>query len=457
MSFGYNRWVAMESALALHRFHFAFTITFHYIFVQLTLGLGFLIFLMKTLALKTGDERWNDAARFWSKIFAINFALGVVTGIPMEFQFGTNWSRFSKGAGGVIGHTLGMEGLYTFFLESSFLGLMLFGEKKLGKIGHWLSTAAVWIGSWMSGYLIVATNAWMQRPTGYHLGPNGEIILNSWWSLVFNEWAAWQYMHTILGGIVTGCFVVSGVGAFYLLTKKHAEGGKYFLRLGVPVGALATLLVAFPTGDMQAKLVARHQPVALAAMEGHFETAKGAPMAIMGQPDVEKKRLDNPFIIPGALSFVVHSLWDAEVKGLDAYPEDTWPDQIPLLYFAFHIMVGLGTLFVVVMGSSALWLWRGKLFEAKPLLWALLLFLPLPYVANTAGWMTSELGRQPWLIYGLMRTTAGSSPYVSSGSATFTLLGFMGIYSLLFMLGLFLIWRELEHGPKPKGEAPTGY
>jgi len=316
---------------------------------------------------------------------------------------------------------------------------------------------AVWIGSWMSGYLIVATNAWMQHPTGYHLGPNGEIILNSWWSLVFNEWAAWQYMHTILGGIVTGCFVVSGIGAFYLLTKKHAEAGKRFLRLGVPAGALATLLVAFPTGDMQGKLVARHQPTALAAMEGHFETAKGAPLAIMGQPDVDKRRLDNPFVVPSALSFIIHSRWDAEIKGLTSYPEDTWPDQIPLLYYAFHIMVGLGTLFIAVMACSALWLWRGKLFEAKPLLWALMLFLPLPYVANTAGWMTSELGRQPWLIYGLMRTSVGSSPFVSSGSATFTLLGFMGIYSLLFMLGLFLIWRELDHGPGAKGEKPSGY
>jgi cytochrome bd ubiquinol oxidase subunit I len=447
----------MDSALALHRFHFAFTITFHYIFVQLTLGLGFLIFLMKILALKTGDERWNVAARFWSKIFAINFALGVVTGIPMEFQFGTNWSRFSKGAGGVIGQTLGMEGLYTFFLESSFLGLMLFGEKRLGQIGHTMATAAVWIGSWMSGYLIVATNAWMQHPTGYHLGPNGEIVLNSWWSLVFNEWAAWQYAHTILGGIVTGSFVVSGVGAYYILTKTHAEHGKRFLRLAVQVGVAAALLVAFPTGDKQAKLVARYQPPALAAMEGHFETSKGAPLAILGQPDVEKKKLDNPFIVPGALSFVVHSLWDAEVKGLDAYPPDTWPDNIPLLYYAFHIMVGLGTLFVAVMGASAVWLWRGKLFEAKPMLWALMLFLPLPYVANTAGWMTSELGRQPWIIYGLMRTAAGSSAYVSSGSAMFTLLGFMGIYSLLFMLGLFLIWRELEHGPKHAEKSASGY
>lgn len=437
----------MESALALHRFHFAFTITFHYIFVQLTLGLALLIFILKTLALKTGDERYNHAARFWAKIFAINFALGVVTGIPMEFQFGTNWSRFSKAAGGVIGHTLGMEGLYSFFLESSFLGLFLFGEKILGRIGHWLSGAAVWIGSWLSAYLIVATNAWMQRPTGYTISPEGKILLSSWWALVFNEWAFWQYLHTLAGAVVTGSFVMAGIGAFYLLLHKQEEMGRLFVRLGVTVGFIAAVLVAFPTGDQQGMLVAKHQPVTLAAMEGHFVTGSAAPIAILGQPDVEQGRLDNPLLVPGVLSFITHKRWDAEVKGLDAFPKENWPDNIPLLYYGFHIMVGLGTIFIAVMGLSALQLWRGKLYTFKPLLWSLLLMMPLPYVANTAGWMTTELGRQPWLIYGLMRTVEGTSPHVSSGNALFTLLGFMGIYSLLFMLGLFMIWREIERGP----------
>lgn len=443
----------MESALALHRFHFAFTITFHYIFVQLTLGLALLIFVLKTMALKTGDERYNHAARFWAKIFAINFALGVVTGIPMEFQFGTNWSRFSKAAGGVIGHTLAMEGLYSFFLESSFLGLFLFGEKILGRVGHWLVSGAVWIGSWLSAYLIVATNAWMQRPTGYTLGPNGEILLSNWWALVFNEWAFWQYMHTLAGAMVTGAFVMAGVGALYLLLKKQEEMGRLFVRFGVIAGLFAAVLVAFPTGDQQGMLVAKHQPVTLAAMEGHFVTGARAPLAILGQPDVEQGRLDNPLLLPGVLSFITHKRWDAEVKGLDAFPREDWPDNIPLLYYAFHIMVGLGTIFISVMALSAIQLWRGKLYTFKPLLWALLVMMPLPYVANTAGWMTTELGRQPWVIYGLMRTVEGTSPHVSSGNALFTLLGFMGIYSLLFMLAMFMIWREIEKGPAPEGDS----
>ena len=449
----------MDSALVLHRFHFAFTITFHYIFVQLTLGLALLIFILKTMALRTGDEHYNDAARFWARIFAINFALGVVTGIPMEFQFGTNWSRFSKAAGGVIGHTLGMEGLYSFFLESSFLGLFLFGEKILGRIGHWFSGLAVWLGSWLSAYLIVATNAWMQRPTGYTLGPDGEIILNNWWALVFNDWAFWQYLHTLSGAIITGSFVMAGIGAFYLLLQKHEGYGETFVRVGVTVGLIASVLAAFPTGDMQGMLIARHQPVTLAAMEGHFETRDSAPIAILGQPDVNQRRLDNPLIVPGVLSFLTYKRWDAEVRGLDAFPPENWPQNIPLLYYAFHIMVGLGTLFIALMAVSALQLWRRKLFGFRPLLWALVLFMPLPYVANTAGWMTAELGRQPWLIYGLMRTLEGSSPQVSSGNTMFTLLGFMGIYTLLFMLSLFMIWRELDHGPALSSgpEQPAGY
>ncbi|MCX7603990.1 MAG: cytochrome ubiquinol oxidase subunit I [Bryobacteraceae bacterium] len=437
----------MDVALDIHRFHFAFTVTFHYLFVQLTLGLALLIFILKTMALRTGEEHYNEAARFWAKIFAINFALGVVTGIPMEFQFGTNWSRFSKAAGGVIGHTLAMEGLYAFFLESSFLGLLLFGEKILGRVGHWLAALAVWIGSWISAYLIVATNAWMQRPTGYRLGPKGEILLDSWWSLVFNDWAFWQYLHTITGGVITGAFIMSGVGALYLLLKKHEDFARTFLRLGVTAGVIASILALFPTGDQQGMLVAKHQPATLAAMEAHFRTGEAAPMIILGQPDVEKQKIDNPFLVPGLLSFITSKRWDAEVKGLDAFPQDEWPTNIPLLYYSFHIMVGLGTIFIAVMALSFIQLRRGRLFESKPLLWVLMLTAPLPYVANTAGWMTAELGRQPWLIYGLMKTAEGSSAQVSSGNAMFTLLGFMGMYTLLLMLGLFMIWRELDHGP----------
>jgi len=440
----------MGDALGIHRLHFAFTVTFHYIFPQLTMGLSLLLLYLKTKALRTGDEHYNRAARFWARIFGINFAIGVVTGIPMEFQFGTNWAAFSKAAGGVIGQTLAMEGVFSFFLESSFLGLFLFGEKKLGRIGHWWAAFLVWLGSWLSGYLIVATDAWMQHPTGYRLGLNNEIELSSFWGLLLNKWALWQYAHNMLGAVQTGCFVMAAVGAFYLLTQRYESYGRTFVKAGVLVGVFASILQLFPTGDAQGVMISQSQPVTLAAMEGLFQTTEGAPVAILGQPDVPNNRLDNPLMIPQALSFLTYRQWNARVQGLDAFSRDLWPDQISLLYFSYHVMVGLGTIFIAVMLVAALLYWRGKLFTSRWMLWLLMLCVPLPYIANTAGWMTAELGRQPWLIYGLMRTAHGVSPKVGAGNAWFTLLGFMGLYSVLAILWLFLIYREIENGPAPE-------
>ena len=336
----------MPDALLIHRLHFAYTVTFHYLFPQLTMGLALLIVVLKTMALRTGDEHYNDAARFWAHIFGINFAMGVVTGIPMEFQFGTNWAQFSRAAGGVIGQTLAMEGVFSFFLESSFLGLFLFGEKRLGRRGHWWAAFMVFLGSWLSGYLIVATDAWMQHPVAYQLGPHGEIMLASFWGLLFNPWALWQYAHNMSGAVITGAFVMAAIGAFYLLTKQFQAHARTFVRVGVIAGLVATLLQLFPTGDAQGRMLATHQPVTLAAMEGLFETQKGAPIAIIGQPDLQNRRLDNPFVVPRVLSFLTYRRWMSEVKGLDVFPSQDWPDSIPLLYYSYHIMVGLGTIFI---------------------------------------------------------------------------------------------------------------
>ena len=437
----------MDSALLIHRLHFAFTVTYHYIFPQLTMGLALLLVVFKTLALRSGDPHYDDCARFWARIFGINFVLGVVTGIPMEFQFGTNWAVFSKAAGGVIGQTLAMEGVFSFFLESSFLGLFLYGEKRLSPMGHWFAGLMVFLGSWLSGYFIVVTDAWMQHPTGFSLGPNKEIIFTSFTALLFNSWGLWQYLHTMMGSVVTACFVVAAVGAFYLLTSRHIEYGITFIRTPIIVGTIATILMIFPTGDSQGKNIANYQPATLAAMEGLFETVKGAPIALMGQPDMVKMRLDNPLTIPRVLSFLTYSRWKAEVKGLDSFPKENWPDNIPLLYYSYHIMVGLGTIFIGIMLVSAWLLYRGQLLRSKTMLWILLLSFPFPYIANTAGWMTAELGRQPWLIYGLMRTREGFSTNVSAGNAIFTLLGFMGMYTFLSILFLYLIYLEIERGP----------
>jgi len=340
-----------------------------------------------------------------------------------------------------------MEGVFSFFLESSFLGVFLFGEKRLGPKAHWFAAFLVFAGSWLSGFFIIATDAWMQHPTGYQLGPSGEILLSSFWGLLLNPWIFWQYLHNMIGSVVTASFVMASIGAFYLLTRRHEDFGCTFVRLGTIAGSVAAFLMVFPTGDGQGKNIAYLQPPTLAAMEGLFETANGAPLAILGQPDVNRQRLDNPLVVPRALSFLTYQRWGAQVKGLNEFPKDVWPDNIPILYFSYHIMVGLGTAFVGAMAMAAFSLWRGTLYTARPLLWMLMLMLPFPYIATTAGWVTAELGRQPWIIYGLMRTPMGVSPHVSSGNAIFTLLGFMGLYTVLAMLGLLLVYREIEEGP----------
>jgi cytochrome d ubiquinol oxidase subunit I len=416
------------------------------------MGLGLLIVILKGLYLQRKDERFNKAARFWAKLFAINFAVGVITGIPMEFQFGTNWAKFSTFAGGVIGQTLAMEGVFAFFLESSFLGLFLYGEKRLGQKGHFAAAFLVFLGSWISGYLIVATNAWMQHPVAYDL-VNGSVQLNDYWGLLLNPWAFWQYTHTMLGAVVTASFVVASVGAYYLLAKRDEEYGRVFIRLGIAAGVVASILVAFPTGDGQVKNVYEFQPVTFAAMEGVFETKEGAELVIIGQPDMEKMTIDNAFHVPKLLSFLTHYSWNSEIKGLPAFPKDLWPTNVPLLYFSYHIMVGLGTIFIAIMVLSVFLLWRKKLFSSRWALWILMLGFPFPYIANTAGWMTAEVGRQPWLVYNLMRTIEGPSPTVSAGNGLFTLLGFLGMYFVVGVLFLFLVIKLINEGPEAAPKA----
>jgi cytochrome bd ubiquinol oxidase subunit I len=437
----------MDSALLVDRLHFAFTVTFHYLFPQLTMGLAPLIVVLKSLAIWKKDENYNAAARFWAKIFGINFVIGVVTGIPMEFQFGTNWSHFSRLAGGVIGQTLAMEGMFAFFLESAFLGLFLYGEKRLSQWAHWGTALAVFLGSWLSGYFIIATDAWMQHPVGYARATDGSFQLTSFWQLLLNPWAAWQYAHNMSGALVTGSFVMASIGAFYLLSRKHLEHGRMFVRVGVIAACIASIFQLFPSGDQQGRMVATHQPVTLAGMEALFQGQPGAPLVIIGQPNMQERKLDNPIILPKMLSFLTYRRWNANVQGLDQFPQQVWPDNIPLLYYSYHIMVGLGTIFIAIMVIAVILLWRRKLYDARAMLWVLLLSLPFPYIANTAGWMTPEIGRQPWLIYGLMMTREGYSPRVSAGNGLFTLLGFMGMYTVLGILFLFLVRREIEQGP----------
>jgi len=443
----------MESSLDLHRFQFAFTIAYHYLFPQLTMGLALLIFLLKSMALRGAGsevgETANAAVRFWLRIFGVTFVMGVITGIPMEFQFGTNWSRFSEMSGGVIGQTLAMEGVFAFFLESSFLYILLFGEMRFGQRVHWLAALLLWIGTWLSGYFIVCTNAWMQHPVGYVVGDNGQLHLDSLSALLTNPWAVAEYAHTMVGATITGAFAMASIGAFYLLRNQSVAVARRFVSVAIVVGLVASITAAVPTGDIQAKLVREHQPITFAAMEGHFHTTDRAGLVILGQPDMQSLELDNPIRIPGALSFLTHGRWAGEVKGLSDFPRDQWPDNVPFLYYSYHIMAGLGSLFILLMAVSAVQLVRGKLWQSRGLLWVLMLSLPFPFIANTAGWMTAELGRQPWLIHGVFRTADGYSQQVSPGNVLFTLLGFMGMYTLLSVLYFFITTRIIAAGPEP--------
>jgi cytochrome d ubiquinol oxidase subunit I len=426
------------------RLQFAFTIMFHYLFPITTIGLAPFVALY-TIEAARGDADAARAAAFWTRIFAINFAVGVVTGIPMEFQFGTNWAAFSAASGSVIGQPLAMEGVYAFFLESVFLGVLLAGK---GRVPAWLystSAVAVWFGSWLSGFFIVATDAWMQHPVGYTI-VGSRIELTSLPAVLFSPFAWWQFMHVVCGAMIAGSFVVAGVGAYYSLSKRETRLAQRFVDAGVIVALVFAVLAIFPTGDRNGDDVTKYQPIKLAAMEGLFKTTQDAPLAIIGMPDSHTKTLIDPIFVPDLLSFLAYGNFTANVKGLSAYATELWP-PVELTYYAYHVMVGLGTIFVGIAALGTLFLWRKRLFTTPLMLWLLLLVMPFPYVANEAGWVTTEVGRQPWIIYGLMRTASGVSPTVANGEAVFTLIGFVGMYFLLGFLFLYLTLREIGHGP----------
>ena len=443
----------MTDAALAARWQFAFTIMFHYLFPVLTIGLGVLIAVLKTIELRTGDRAYGGAARFWARVFAITFATGVVTGIPMEFQFGTNWARFSHYAGPIVGQTLFMEGVFAFFAESSFLGVLLFGERRVSRGIHWLSAIMVAAGALVSGFFIVATNAWMQHPVAFRI-VNGRAELTSLWGLLTNPYARWQYPHVISGAMIVGSTVMAGIGAYYLLSRRHEPAGRIFVRLGVIAGLLFSLTSLMPTGAFHGEHVAQFQPTKMAAMEGVFETQPRAGMAIIGMPDTERKELMDPIVVPGVLSYLAYGDTRAVVVGLNDIPADEHP-PVEIVYYAYHIMVGLGTMFIALYGIAAFLLWRGRLFTSRGTLWALMLAMPFPYIANHAGWVVAEVGRQPWVVYGLQRTANASSLNVTAGMTIFTLFGFMGLYTLVGLLYLLLIARIVNQGPQDAAGTQT--
>ena len=460
----------MSSYVLVDRLQFAFTVTFHYLFPILTMGLGLFIAYLKTLSyLGRGDRRLRllrksdeerdaheSAARFWAKIFAVTFAVGVVTGIPLEFEFGTNWAALSNYAGGVIGQTLALEGMFAFILESAFLGIFLGGRGRVGPRAHWISALAIFLGSWLSGLFIIATDAWMQHPVAY-AGTGKAVHLTSLWGLMTNPWLLWQYPHNMGGAALTGAFVLAAMGAFYLLGGRHERFSKVCLTVGVVGALIFAVLQIFPTGDQQAKNVYDDQPAAFASMEGAFTTQQGAPLVVIGNPNTQRRRLESVIALPKVLSFMTSHHFTTTVRGLDSIPTNLWPSSVPLVYYSYHIMVGLGTLLLLLALIATFLLWRRRLFQNRAVLWALMLAFPFTYIANIAGWITAEVGRQPWVVYGLLRTSAAASPSqsVPSGLGIFTLLGFLGLYLLIFVVYVLLIVRIIARGPEDVAATPS--
>jgi len=432
----------------LARLQFALTVGFHYIFPPLTIGMSWLIMWMLSKHLRTGEEIYLKMARFWTKIFALGFAVGVATGITMEFQFGMAWADYSRFVGDIFGAPLAAEGIFAFFLESSFLGILLFGEKRVSKRVYWFSGLMVALGSTLSGFWIIVANSWQQTPTGYAI-VNGRAELTDFWAAVFNPSTMPRFLHTIDAALISGSFFIMGLSAWFLLRGEHREFAQKSLSMSLSMG-FVTSIMAVVLGHYHAVQVHQTQPAKLAAFEGIFDTQTHAPLLIFGIPNEQEQKIDFDIGIPGLLSLATGNSLDTEIKGLKDFPKAEWP---PLLisFFSFHLMVGLGMFFIALSGLGLLLLWRNRLFDNRLLLQAFLLSIPLPIISNELGWIAAEVGRQPWIVYGLMKTKDAISTVVPASQILTSLILFCVVYSLLFILWIYLLRRKLHHGPETTG------
>ncbi len=442
--------------LTLSRIQFAATISFHYIYPPLSIGLGVVLVIMEALWLKTKNPLYHQMARFWTKVFALTFAIGVATGIVMEFEFGTNWATYSRFVGDVFGSALAAEGIFAFFLESGFLAILLFGWDKVGRKMHFFATCMVCLGAHFSAIWIVVANSWMQTPAGYHIvqtanGPRAEIT--DFWAMVFNPSSMDRLFHTLCGAWQAGAFLVVSVSAWYLLKQRHELFARASMRVGLVVGVVASVL-SLVTGDFSAKGVAKNQPAKLAAMEGLYETTTNAPLVLFGWVDEKNERVIGP-AIPGMLSYLTYGDASKPVTGLNEFkPEDRPPVQ--RVFQLYHLMVAIGFGMIALAVFGAFFCWRGILFQKRWMLWPLVLSVLGPQIANQAGWFTAEMGRQPWIVQGLMRTSEGLSAVVKANAVLGSLVLFTLIYLLLFAVFIYLLNDKIQHGPDAADLTPTG-
>lgn len=431
-------------ALFLARFQFAFTIAFHIIFPAFTIGVASYLAVLEGLYLKTRNPVYQQLFRYWVKIFAVAFGMGVVSGIVMSYQFGTNWSVFSDKAGPVIGPLMGYEVLTAFFLEAGFLGVMLFGMNKVGEKLHFFATLMVAVGTAISAFWILSVNSWMQTPTGYAMNDVGQFVVTDWFEVVFNPSFPYRLAHMLLAAYLTVAFVVGAVGAWHLLKDKTNAAARKMFSMAMWMALIVAPLQVF-VGDLHGLNTQEHQPAKVAAMEGHFETEARAPLYLFGMPNEQTAEVDYALKVPGLASLILKHDINAEVTGLDQFPREDWP-PVATVFWAFRIMVGIGLLMVLAGLWSGLQRLRGKLYDNNLLLRFSLFMGPLGFVAVIAGWIVTEVGRQPWVIYGLLRTADAASPIDRAGVAG-SLIAFIVVYFLVFGAGTFYILRKMAGDP----------
>lgn len=437
----------------LARIQFAFTIAFHYIYPPLSIGLGLLMVAFESLYIRTKNKQYHTLAKFWTKIFALTFGIGVVTGIVMEFEFGTNWAVYSRYVGDVFGSALAAEGIFAFALESGFLGILLFGWNRVKPWVHLVSTIGVFFGSMFSAVWIVVANSWQQTPAGYHIvgeGLDARAEITDFWAMVFNPSSVDRLLHVWLGAFLAGSFLVLSVHAYYLLKDRFVEISKKAFKIALVVATVFSL-GQLATGHKSADGVAHNQPAKLAALEGHFEASAPADMYLLGWVDKENQKVSG-IKIPGGLSFLIDYDVNTPVTGLNAFPQDEIPSQINAVFQFYHLMVAIGMfLILLTLFASFMW-WKGKLFEKKWLLQIFVFAALLPQIANQVGWFAAEMGRQPWVVYGHLRTSEAFSQAVTDNQILFSLILFLLVYSLLFILFVYLLNKKIKHGPYDESE-----
>lgn len=432
----------------LARIQFAFTIAFHYIYPPLSIGIGLIMVIFEGLYLRTGKKEYEVLTRFWLKIFAITFGIGVATGIIMEFEFGTNWAVYSRYVGDIFGSALAAEGLFAFGLESTFLGILIFGWNRVSPRVHFISTIGVFLGSMFSAVWIVVANSWQQTPAGYHIVGEGLMAraeVTDFWAMVFNPSSVDRIIHVWQGAFLAGAFMVLSVHAYYIRKGKFIELSKVAFKIALVVATVVSF-TQLMSGHSSADGVAVNQPAKLAAMEGHYEKSAPADLYLMGWVDKKEEKVTG-LAVPGGLSFLVHQDFKAPVTGLNAFPKEDQPSQVNAVFQFYHIMISIGMFLIALTFYACFLWWNGKLFESKWLMWIFSFSVLLPQIANQAGWFAAEMGRQPWIVYGHLRTSEGFSQEVAANQILFSLILFLVIYAVLFLLFLYSLNKKIKHGP----------